>query len=102
MLDLAVLDLTAELGDLEPAKLAQSLGGSFDALFYSIGMADFGTADDFDDTINMVCHTCFLPDMPLAAGSANCPPSAARQVRLPFAMRRSRRRYARRFPAPSP
>src|SRR4029079_11365147 len=56
VLDLAVLDLAADLGDLEPVAVAQCRGGPFDAVVDGPFEAVRGGADDLGHAVGAVGH----------------------------------------------
>lgn len=56
MRDVAVLDVPANLGHLEPVDSTQRLGGAPNAFADRIVDAQFGRPDDLCHAVNVVCH----------------------------------------------
>src|SRR5277367_2546943 len=75
VLDLAVLDMAADLDDLEPAEVSHRKGSLRDRAIDGLGDALLGTADELDDLVNMFRHWRFLP-----MGSPAAAPVAASQL----------------------
>src|SRR5260221_9529634 len=67
VLHLAVLDVAARLGDLEPAQMPQGARGAGDGALHGILDARLRRADELDDLVDMIMHGVLHP-----AGGGNC------------------------------
>ncbi len=69
VLDGAVVEMTADLGDLEPVEAAQGRAGALDAVADGVVETLLGGADDLGDAVCVVAHEA--PDAsPVASRSA--------------------------------
>src|ERR1039458_10259054 len=61
MVDLALVDVAANLHHLEPAEMTQCHRGLFDRAFDRLGDALVGRADQLDDLVDWLCHCRSFP-----------------------------------------